>query len=342
MAITIKEIAARAGVSIGTVDRALHHRGRVRPEIAKRIRQIALEAGFKPSRAGRALALAKNPVKIGIVVHLAKTGFMQRMLRGIADAKAALEGLGAHIDVRSIASVSATEQMAAIDELIEAGVQGIAISPAEDVALQHKIHEVIKAKGIPFVTFNTDMAMTGRMSFVGLNNLQSGKTAAGLMASLIGGRGHVAVITGHPANQACRHRVEGFVSEIRENYPDVVLCKAQHCFDDSDLAYNLTIASVANNPGLAGILICSGGQDGMCKALHQLGAASRIKVVAYDLFPATAEGLHSGAIDFLIDQDAHFQGYKPAMLLYDKLFHNDDTAQSYFYTDIIIKTKHNI
>ena len=37
MAVTIQQIAALAGVSRGTVDRALNHRGRIAPEVAERI-----------------------------------------------------------------------------------------------------------------------------------------------------------------------------------------------------------------------------------------------------------------------------------------------------------------
>ena len=43
MAVTIKKIAQLAGVSTGTVDRALHERGRVDPQVAQRIKQIAQE-----------------------------------------------------------------------------------------------------------------------------------------------------------------------------------------------------------------------------------------------------------------------------------------------------------
>ena len=36
MAVTIQQIAEKAGVSRGTVDRALNNRGRINPEVAKR------------------------------------------------------------------------------------------------------------------------------------------------------------------------------------------------------------------------------------------------------------------------------------------------------------------
>ena len=64
MAVTLAEIAALAGVSRGTVDRALNDRGRVDPKVAARVRRIAAERGYRPNRAGRMLARAKNPIRI--------------------------------------------------------------------------------------------------------------------------------------------------------------------------------------------------------------------------------------------------------------------------------------
>ena len=49
MAVTLQQIAEFAGVSRGTVDRALHNRGRVNPEVAARIRKIADELGYRGS-----------------------------------------------------------------------------------------------------------------------------------------------------------------------------------------------------------------------------------------------------------------------------------------------------
>lgn len=57
MAVTLKQIAELAGVSRGTVDRALYNRGRVKPEVAERIRKIADDLGYQPNRAGKALAM---------------------------------------------------------------------------------------------------------------------------------------------------------------------------------------------------------------------------------------------------------------------------------------------
>ena len=66
MAVTLQQIAEAAGVSRGTVDRALNNRGRIRPEVEERIKRIAREMGYQPSRAGRALAMAKRKIRIGV------------------------------------------------------------------------------------------------------------------------------------------------------------------------------------------------------------------------------------------------------------------------------------
>ena len=57
MAITMKDIAQRTGVSIGTVDRALNNRGRINPEVASRIRKVAQEMGYKTNSVAKSLAI---------------------------------------------------------------------------------------------------------------------------------------------------------------------------------------------------------------------------------------------------------------------------------------------
>ena len=63
MAVTAQQIAELAGVSRGTVDRALHNRGRVNPEVAAKIHKIAAELGYKPNLIGQALVKSRREGK---------------------------------------------------------------------------------------------------------------------------------------------------------------------------------------------------------------------------------------------------------------------------------------
>ena len=56
---TVKKIAELAGVSIGTVDRVLHNRGRVSTETRTKIQTIIESSGFTPNPIARSLRLNK-------------------------------------------------------------------------------------------------------------------------------------------------------------------------------------------------------------------------------------------------------------------------------------------
>ena len=111
MAVTLAEIAALAGVSRGTVDRALNNRGRVDPKVAARVRRIARELGYRPNRAGRLLALAKNPIRIGVIVQSVETMFMNMVYEEMQHARARLKSEGAEVLLRPLEGVDAGRQL---------------------------------------------------------------------------------------------------------------------------------------------------------------------------------------------------------------------------------------
>src|SRR5271163_4361860 len=62
----VRLIAELAGVSIGTVDRALHGRGGIKESTRHRILQVARQIGYSPNLAARALSVARGSVRIGV------------------------------------------------------------------------------------------------------------------------------------------------------------------------------------------------------------------------------------------------------------------------------------
>ena len=192
MAVTLAEIAALAGVSRGTVDRALNDRGRVDPKVAARVRRIAAERGYRPNRAGRMLARAKNPIRIGVIVQSVETMFMHTVFEEIERASAHFTTTGAEVLVRPLEGVDAQQQLDVIDELLEAGVQGIALSPAEDERVRARIQEL--SERMPVVTFNSDLPDSGRLCYVGVDNFACGRMSAGLMDLLLAGHGEVLLL----------------------------------------------------------------------------------------------------------------------------------------------------
>ena len=112
---TIKEIAALAGVSRGTVDRVLNNRGSVNPDTAKRIQEIADSLDYKPNRAGLVLAAHKKHLKLGVILFSPDNPFFQDVLQGVRDKAAELSGYNCTVIIRQV-PFGVEEQLKALDE----------------------------------------------------------------------------------------------------------------------------------------------------------------------------------------------------------------------------------
>ena len=64
---TIAEIARKAGVSIGTVDRVLHNRGHVAEQTRQKIQSVIDESNYKPNHFAQQLKKGDS-FKIGILI----------------------------------------------------------------------------------------------------------------------------------------------------------------------------------------------------------------------------------------------------------------------------------
>lgn len=338
MAVTIQQIAELAGVSRGTVDRALNHRGRIAPEVAERVWKIADELGYTVK--GRKKEKNKVLVKIGVVTQLARASFMLEINRGIKKAKEELAERGVEVLVKEVLSVDAGEQLKAIDELVECGIDGLAMMPVESEDIRMRINELAENEKIPVVTFNSDIVGIKRSCFVGMDNKKSGRAAAGLLGMLTRGKGKILIITGSFGNPVNNFRVEGFVEELKNTYPELEIAGVQGSFDETEEVQRIIENTMMAVSGISGILVVSGGQAGVAKAFERLKLDRRPYVVIYDQTPKNEKALREDSVDFLIDQNGYVQGYQPPGILADLILKGKQPKKEYWYTEIKILTKY--
>ena len=86
--VTMKEVAESAGVSIATVSRVLNgkDRGRIKPEIAREIKRIAKDLGYRPNLVARNLKTRSSRILGFISDEIATTPFAGRIMLGAQDA----------------------------------------------------------------------------------------------------------------------------------------------------------------------------------------------------------------------------------------------------------------
>lgn len=341
MAVTLQQIADLAGVSRRTVDRALNNKGRVKAEVAEKIKKIAKDLDYQPSKAGRALVMAKRNLKIGVILQSAKTPFMQDVLKGLMDAKKEVQSLGATVDIKTIDEVDTVEVINLMNEMYANGINGIALSPSEDKHLAKTINQFVHEYNIPVATFNSDLEETDRLCFVGQNSFKAGQTAAGLMAALTNKQGKIVIFCGHKDNPALINRIDGFSQEVKNSYPNMELVDLRYYYDDNLVAEKLVDDILKQYPDTSGFYV-TGRAEGICKALTKNHKLQELKVVAHDLIQENINLLEHDGIDFLIGQNAYGQGYKAVLILFKKVLDGSNPQNKLQYTEIVIKNKYNI
>ena len=80
----------------------------------------------------------------------------------------------------------------------------------------------------------------------------------------------------------------------------------------------------------------------MCQAIEEEGRKGKVRVIAYDLNALNRQLLQDDSLSFVLDQEAFEQGYRPSQILYDYILYDKVPERELLYTDILIRTKHNI
>jgi len=336
---SIKEIAALAGVSRGTVDRALNNRGGVNREVAERIRRIAAEKDYKTNRAALALAARKKPLKIGAIFPVEGNVFFLDVIAGLRAAEEEFKDYGVSAVLKTMRGFSVEVQLRLIDELVAEGIQALVIAAINEKAIAHKLNELVKA-GIPVVTSNTDIEKTRRLCYVGQDYQKSGETAAGLLGLVASGRPfQVVLYTGSIHILGHNQRVIGFNTVLKNYHPSIKILDVFETMDDTETAYNLTKRIVEKYPNLDAIYMTAGGIGGTCKALVDTGNAGRIKLFTHDCTIESKPYLESGVISATICQDPYHQGYLPVKILFDYLLDKKlpESELIHTKTDIMIR-----
>ena len=83
--IGVRDVAARAGVSLGTVSNVLNNPDRVAPETRERVEAAMHALGFVPSRAAGQLRSRRSEL-VGVVVPDVGNPFWAGVLRGEVEA----------------------------------------------------------------------------------------------------------------------------------------------------------------------------------------------------------------------------------------------------------------
>jgi LacI family transcriptional regulator len=343
MSLSIRQIAELAGVSRGTVDRALNGRGEINAGVRQRILQIANENEFRSNRAGKMLGIRKKPMKIGIQMPSEGNDFFADVQAGIAQAAAELADFGLSILTRTMKGFSAGTQVAQIQKMLDEGIHALAFAPVDHPDVKTLLAGLDK-RSLPVMTFNTDIDAP-HLGYVGNDYRRSGAIAAGMLALAAGGRPfRTLVVTGSAQVLGHKQRIAGFSDIISCRCPEIRILEILENQDDENISHDLLREALVRHPDVDAVFLAAGGVAGACRALQENAESrtgvQRAKVICFDQPPGTMAFLKSGLITASIGQEPFRQGYLPVKYLFDYLLDGTKPPQVTLTRNEIIIREH--
>ena len=342
---TIQTVADRAGVSRGTVDRVLNNRSYVRADVRERVLTAIRETGYLSPREAHRQAVAEQRelprVKLGAVLPDWAGPFREEVIRGIEAARRDLKHRDAEIRVCVCESDVPAETIELLDELCSWGAQGIALCALNDVMIEAKVNELAE-RGIPCITFNSDLPASSRLCFVGQDYAKSGRIAAELLSKCIPVNAKVLAMAGNLEYNGHRTRLDGFCAHLREKGFFAEQIEVVETYNDYRVTYNKVTEALQSIPGLRAIYMANRSVTGCVDAVKAAGMAGKIRVIAHDMSPRRRQMLREGSLDLTITQDLYRQGYQPLLLLCDLLQKQQQPDADQLSTNISIICAENL
>lgn len=292
------ELAAAAGVSLATVDRALNGRERVRAETVARIAEVARRIGHPAALRLEGAEAILPQVRLGVALHKQGQDFYKAFAEELHRALLGVQGVKARLVLEFSASQSPSE-MAGLLRAMQGRCDVLAATavnhPEVTAAVTH-----LREAGLPVFSLLSDFAQEVRTGYLGLDNLKHGRTAAWMTSLVVREPGKVAIFVGGHRWHGHELRETGFRAFLREQAPHLEPLDAMVNLETRQLTYEATLALLARHADLRGVYVAGGGMEGAIAALREARRPD-VALILAALTPESRAGLAEGLVTMVID-----------------------------------------
>lgn len=317
MSITICDIAKLAGVSRGTVDRVLHNRGRVDPEVARRIRAIVQEHDYEPSHAAQQLSMRRRHLRIGFLSRIDQNGFWSIVLRSAAAMERELAEYGIAVEKRFFDYCHPEAQLAIIDELAAMDISALVLVPLDDPIIRRRLEE-LTAQGILVILLQSEIRDFKPFCYIGSDYYVGGRTAAGLIHNFTRGQSpRILLLNGSRYLSSHALRYKGFVDELRTLSDNFQLIESEDITVDPEHAYHLTRALLEEHRDITAVYTVPDSAASVGRAIRDCGRIGTVVHIGFGMTDSTRPCILDGSLSACIGHRAEQQGALPFSILLD-------------------------
>ena len=222
--IRIKDIAERAGVSVGTVDRVLHDRPNVSEPARKKVEQALKEMNYQPNMYASALAYNKQYTFYMLLPKHESEAYWEEIEEGAR--KCEDTGRDFHIDVEICFFERSSDESfrEKASEIIQAKPEGVVVVPSS-LDVTREFTDQLHEQNIPFILLDSYMPDLKPLSFYGQDSFCSGYFAAKMLMMIACRETEIMLMRqtkdGRVMSKQQDNREVGFLHYMHDHYPNV-------------------------------------------------------------------------------------------------------------------------
>jgi ribose transport system substrate-binding protein len=291
--------------------------------------------------AAGAQAQAKKNYTFGLVAKSQGNPVFQAARVGANDAARELgakHGVSIKIDWRTPNEEDPQKQAEAIEQLVLAGAQGIAVSCSDANKLTDAINSAVK-NGVPVVTFDSDAPASKRFVTFGVDDVKCGEQVMEQLGKEMNGKGIVAILAGNQNAPNLQKRVQG-VRNAAKKFPGIKIRDVYYHKETPQDSAAKVEQVMQSNPDITGWAMVGGWPLFTDNALKW--APGSVKCVSVDALPPMLAYLRSGHVQILLAQQVYDWGYRSVEHLVNKIHLKKDPGVLHDVSPLVPVTRANV
>jgi len=339
--IRIKDIAERAGVSVGTVDRVLHNRPNVSKTALEKVNKALMEMDYKPNMYASALAYNKQYFFFMMIPKHEQEAYWEEIEEGAMKDMEARRDFHINVTILYYERYNQQSFSETAAECLKHNPDGVVIVPSE-LEYTKKFTDELHQRNIPFVLLDSYMPDLRPLSFYGQDSFSSGYFAAKILMLVAFNEKEIMLMKqtkdGKVMSKQQDNREVGFRHYMHDHFPAIKITELLLPYGNTKAENSKALEDFFTKHSQVHHCITLGSKAHIVGEFLLRTNRRDVQIMGYDMVHKNADCLREGSISFLIAQHAYQQGYSCIETLFKAIvLKKEVTPVNYMPIELLLK-----